>query len=70
MMTRLVAGLASVLFLAGPAVGAPDWAAVNIQSYAPPKPAPGFSLPDLEGKPRSLTDLSGKVVLVFFWTTW
>jgi len=31
---------------------------------------PGFSLPDLKGKPHSLADYQGKVVLVNFWASW
>ena len=34
------------------------------------KPAPEFSLPDLEGNNLALSDLKGKVVLVDFWATW
>jgi thiol-disulfide isomerase/thioredoxin len=34
------------------------------------KPAPGFTLVDLEGKKVSLADLKGKPVLVNFWATW
>ena len=49
---------------------APDFAALGIQRYDPPKPAPGFSLPDLEGRPVRLADLQGKVVLLFYWATW
>jgi len=33
-------------------------------------PAPGFSLPDLDGRPVRLADLQGKVVLLFYWATW
>jgi cytochrome oxidase Cu insertion factor (SCO1/SenC/PrrC family) len=47
-----------------------DLAAVGIQPYQPPKPAPAFALPDLDGKPWSLADARGKVVLLFFWATW
>ena len=36
----------------------------------PPKPAPAFSLPELDGKAHQIADLRGKVVMVFFWTTW
>ena len=36
----------------------------------PPKPAPEFSLPDLDGRPVALAELRGKVTLVFFWATW
>jgi peroxiredoxin len=43
---------------------------MQIQPYEPPKPAPALSLPDLDGKTRQLADLRGKVVMVFFWTTW
>jgi len=32
--------------------------------------APAFSLQDLSGKPLSLADYSGKVVLLNFWATW
>ena len=52
------------------AVAAPDFAALELDRYDPPKPAPGFSLPDLEGRPVRLSDLRGKVVLLFYWATW
>jgi len=48
----------------------PDVAAAGLEAYDPPKPAPEFTLPDLDGQPRSLAALRGKVVLVFFWATW
>jgi cytochrome oxidase Cu insertion factor (SCO1/SenC/PrrC family) len=61
---------AAILLVAGMAAAAPDFAAMSIQPYQPPKPAPAFSLPDLEGKPRQLAELQGKVVMMFFWATW
>jgi cytochrome oxidase Cu insertion factor (SCO1/SenC/PrrC family) len=58
-------------FLVGPALAeGPDFKSMKIQAYQPPKPAPELSLPDLDGKTVRLADLRGKVVLVFFWTTW
>lgn len=34
------------------------------------KPAPDFSATDIDGKPISLKDYRGKVVLLYFWATW
>jgi cytochrome oxidase Cu insertion factor (SCO1/SenC/PrrC family) len=63
-------GLILALLLPLAATAAPDFAAMNVQPYDPPKPAPAFTLPDLNGKPVRLADLSGKVVLLFYWATW
>jgi cytochrome oxidase Cu insertion factor (SCO1/SenC/PrrC family) len=49
---------------------APDFGAVGLTPYEPRKPAPAFTLPDLEGRQVSLESLRGKVVLLFYWTTW
>ena len=48
----------------------PDFAALQIHPYDPPKPAPAFALPDLQGKTVRLEDFRGKVVMLFFWATW
>jgi len=65
--------IAALFVLTGAAVSAapePDFGAMKIQAYEPPKPAPAFSLPDSRGKTWSLAEAHGKVVLLFFWATW
>ena len=66
----LVAGITVTLLLAGIAAAAADFASMKVQAYNPPKPAPPFSLPGLDGKTQSLAELRGKVVMLFFWATW
>jgi thiol-disulfide isomerase/thioredoxin len=34
------------------------------------KPAPDFTLDDMQGRPVTLSELKGKVVLLDFWATW
>ena len=70
MRRRAAAALAVALLLPLAAAAAPDFAALDIQRYEAPKPAPEFTLPDLDGRPVKLTDLRGKVVLLFYWATW
>jgi hypothetical protein len=71
MSRPLLAVLALAALAASPALAAgPDFEALRIEPYEPPKPAPGFSLPDLDGRMRSLADVRGKVVLLVFWATW
>lgn len=40
------------------------------EGFLPGKSAPAFTLTDLDGKPVSLADYKGKVVVVDFWATW
>jgi cytochrome oxidase Cu insertion factor (SCO1/SenC/PrrC family) len=63
-------GLALALLTVGGAGAAPDFASLQVQPYQPPKPAPAFSLPSLDGRTVRLEDFRGKVVLLFFWATW
>lgn len=59
-----------VALVATAALAAPDFASMQVIPYEPPKPAPLFSLPDLHGKVVHLSDLRGKVTMLFFWATW
>ena len=71
MIRATVIALACGILLATSAMAAaPDFAGMQVQPYDPPKPAPAFALPDLQGKTVRLDDLKGKVVVLFFWATW
>jgi len=48
----------------------PDFAAMQVQPYDPPKAAPAFALPDLNGNTVRLEDFKGRVVMLVFWATW
>jgi cytochrome oxidase Cu insertion factor (SCO1/SenC/PrrC family) len=70
-MSRALAVAAAVTLLSATALAAaPDFAALGLTPYEPPRTAPAFSLPDLEGRSRTLADFRGKVLLLFFWATW
>jgi thiol-disulfide isomerase/thioredoxin len=58
---------------ASPGAAAPKQAATEnevIRFVKNPDPAPAFALRDLDGKPLSLADAKGKIVLLNFWATW
>lgn len=44
--------------------------AADVAPVSARKPAPRFSLKDASGRPVSLSDLKGKVILLDFWATW
>jgi cytochrome c biogenesis protein CcmG, thiol:disulfide interchange protein DsbE len=48
-----------------------DGVCLALDPSAPPSErAPGFELPDLDGKKRALGATTGRVVLLNFWATW
>jgi peroxiredoxin len=64
-----------VIVIVGAAILALTFAIVWMQSakyelLAVGKPAPDFSLSDLNDKPYRLSDFRGKVVFLNFWATW
>jgi cytochrome oxidase Cu insertion factor (SCO1/SenC/PrrC family) len=62
--------LALALLPVAAAGAPPDFQSLQVQPYEPPKPAPAFALPSIDGRTVRLEDLRGKLVLVFFWATW
>ena len=65
-----IIGMALALLIVSGAGAAPDFASFQVQPYQPPKPAPTFSLPSIDGRTVRLEDFHGKVVLLFFWASW
>ncbi len=45
-------------------------APTGAKHYSDPKPAPGFTLPDLTHTIHRLSDYQGEVLIVSFWATW
>lgn len=61
--------LAALCLGAASCAGAPGAGAPGGAPGASAAPAPDFSLPTLDGKTARLSDYSGKVVLIDFWST-
>ena len=68
--STFVALALTLLTVGGAGAAAPDFASLQVQAYQPPKPAPAFALPSIDGRTVRLEDFRGKVVLLFFWATW
>lgn len=65
--------LVALGLLAAGGVGASDqdpFTAQGFVRFEQEPMAPDFTLPDLEGTPRSLHDFKGQLVLLMFWATW
>jgi len=78
MNRRLIIGalaLSLAALVAGSAVGGQDEARRLVEALAmdvPARPmlAPPFVLPRLDGTDVRLPELKGRVVMLYFWTTW
>ena len=55
------------MFVAGNLLTGPHKPTANAQVF---QEAPNFTLPDLNGKPFTFSNLKGKVVILDFWATW
>lgn len=64
----LTGGLLSLLLCAAALAG--EELSHSFTPIDPPRSAPDFSLPDMDGELHVLSDYRGKVVLVNFWATW
>jgi len=72
----LVAGVALMAALAG--AGSALWLSASLggsgvpaaREAALPTQRPGFTLRDVDGRPRQMAEWDGKVVLLNFWATW
>jgi peroxiredoxin len=61
MTKATLAGLTVLALLAG---------ATCVKGDAADTPAPDFAVKDLQGKPITLADYKGKVLIINFWATW
>jgi thiol-disulfide isomerase/thioredoxin len=52
------------------AAGMADTEKVTLRFFRDPKPAPAFTVKDLDGRDITPASLRGKVVIVNFWATW
>ena len=67
-MNRL--GLALILIAAAAAGGFAAYRFFSEAETTPPTHLPQLTLPDLQGKPRTLSEWQGRPLLINFWATW
>jgi len=60
----------SLLLCFSPSISAAEDQQPTIRFVRNPDPAPEFNLTGLDGKPVTLADSKGKVILLNFWATW
>ena len=74
LMARFLAVVVALLVCSGIPARAADtpalWEAADVSRVLRPFEAPQFMLPDLEGRRSGLDAFRGRVVLLYFWTTW
>jgi cytochrome oxidase Cu insertion factor (SCO1/SenC/PrrC family) len=61
---------AVLLFFSSNALSDNPLSAAGFLNFKEKKAAPDFTLRDLEDHPIRLESFKGKVVLLYFWTTW
>jgi cytochrome oxidase Cu insertion factor (SCO1/SenC/PrrC family) len=65
-----ILALGLLLAAATAARAADPWEALSLARPVGRLEAPRFVLPDLDGRPAALEGFRGRVVLLYFWTTW
>jgi peroxiredoxin len=70
MKPLLLAVAAIALLTSASAVVAADDAKTDLKALAVGSPFPNFNETDIDGKPVSVANYKGKIVLVDFWATW
>lgn len=68
--SRSALGLTLAALLAGVIGYGAGMLYFGVAGPTPEGPAPEFSLPDLQGQARQLSEWRGKLILVNFWATW